>query len=504
MGRARSHILSPPRWSRGGLSRLGDLACVVLLGLMGTTSARATPLENTRYGGLNRGSVVEPHPASIFRNPAVIGLLPGTHAFLDGTARLELSRIARAPIRLDTGAPGAGADLRFPAVTSAHVTPDLYFGATSDLGTRRVVIGLAIFTPYAELHRFADPLDRSVPDGSEPLRYHQIRSDWFHLYVAPVVAVRLHDRLRLGVGFGYARSMLKMVFGRDCAIRGCRGGIAMAPPYEAARWLERVSVTGAENSFFFTFGFLLRLPRQIDVGVAYRSKVVTADRDDVLAEGNAEVRLYDESTGGWSHVSGRARIGYELPDSVAAGVKWRHRKWDFAAGFEWVHWSVHQQIKFTLSGSALSAADMSNFDLRFARHRGFSDVYRVSFLAGYRFRTLHLSFGGLYESTAVPARWLNAAAVDAHKADLLVALEWRVHRRVGLYVGYSVTLAPPVSADPSGFRPADATGCLDDQVDILFSESCRRVMEGKALPAADGSYWQMTHRLGMGISVDYE
>lgn len=491
----------------GILRILGLIGIFGFLGIgatVGANRAFATPLENTRYGGLNRGSVVEPHPASLFRNPAVIGLLPGTHAFLDGTARLELGRIQRSPIRSSTGMPGAGADVRFPAITYAHMTPDLYFAATSDLGTRRVVLGLAIFTPYAEIQRFGDPLDHGPPTGAEPMRYHRIRSDWFHLYVAPVVAVRLHDRFRLGVGFGYARSMLRMAFGRDCGIRACRGGLAAAPPYEASRWLERVAVTGTENSFFFNLGFLLRLPKHVDVGAAYRSKVVTADRENVLAEGSSDVRLYDESTGGWSRITGRARIQYELPDSVAVGVKWRHKKWDFAAGFEWVHWSVHKEIKFTLSGSDFSTADMSNFDVRFTRFRGFEDVYRVSFLAGYRVRKLHLSFGGLYESSAVPARWLNAAAVDAHKADLLVALEWRVHRRVGLYVGYSVTLAPEVSSSPSGFRPSDATGCLADQVDILWSESCRRVMEGKALPSAAGRYWQMVHRLGVGISFDYE
>lgn len=477
----------------GLLASLASLALPLPLG--------ATPLENTRHGGLNRSSTVEPHPASLYRNPAVIGLLGGTHVFLDGTARLELGRIHRTDIDSQTGVPGPGANLRFDAEPFAHVTPDLYFAATSDLGTNRVVVGLAVFTPFSEMQRYPDPA--ALPVGSAPNRYHQIQSDWFHLFVLPAVAVRVHDRFRLGLGFGYVRSMLRMAFARDCAIRSCRTGIS-APPYESPGALERVEVDGAEDSFFFNVGILVRLPSEVDVGLAYRSKVVGVRQSDIRAEGSAEVRRYDEATGGWERIRGRARTEYELPDSLAGGVKWNRQPWDFAWGFEWVRWSVHDELAFTLTGNAFRAADMANWDIRFKRFRGFQDVFRVSFLSGYTFRKgLQLSFGGLFESSAVPQRWLAAGAVDSHKADLLVALLWRPHPSVGIHVGYSVTLSPDLQASPSGFDPRYTTQCVEDQVDILWSDACRLVAQGKGLPTGAGHYWLMVHRLGIGVSYDY-
>lgn len=466
--------------------------------------AGATPLENTRLGGLNRGSVVEPDPASLYRNPAVLGLLPGTHVFLDGTARLEAGRIHRTAIRSDTGLPGAGADLRFASERFTHVTPDLYFAATSDLGTNRVVLGIALFTPYAEMTRYADPGSASPPLGTEANRYHRIRSDWFHLFVLPAVAVRVHDRFRFGLGFGYVRSMLNMAFARDCAIRFCRSGVS-APPFEDPRYAERLTVDGAEDSFLFNIGVLVRLPANVDVGVAYRSKVTTGvNQSNIRAEGDAEIRRYDEATGGWESIRGRARTVYELPDSLAVGVKWEKTPWDLAWGFEWVRWSVHKDLSFTLTGNAFRAAEMANWDLSFKRYRGFRDVFRTSLLAGYHFsKSLLLSFGGLFESSAVPRAWLDAGAVDAHKADLLVALRWRPHRSVGIHIGYSVTLAPDLQVERSGFDPGYATRCVAAQVDILWNEDCRRVAEGKGAPTAAGRYWQIVQRLGVGVSYDY-
>ncbi len=488
--------------------RAHRVALIVALALIGSGpgGASATPLENTHVGGLNRNSVVEPHPASLVRNPAAIGVLRGTHVFVDGTLRAEVGRIRRSAIDTNTGLPGPGADQPSSRERYGHLTPDAFFAVTSDLGTNRVVLGLAVFTPFAEYQSLADPVSNSAPDASAPNRYHRIRSEWFHLFVLPVAAVRLHPRVHLGIGFGYVRSMLNMAFGRDCAIRSCRGGLATAPPYEDPRWTEKVTVQGGEDSFMFSVGLHLKLPRNFDVGMAYRSKVVVVNRDDIRAEGDATVRLYDPTatTPGWQTVRGRARVEYELPDSLAVGLRWHDPRWDLTAGFEWVRWSVHKSLKFNLTGNAFRAVDMSNFDVSFVRYRGFQDVFRARLMAGRRWKTLHLSWGAIFESSAVPRKWLNAAAVDAHKVDLVVALEWRPHRRVGLYIGYSVTLAPDMQVQQSGYDPGAATRCVQDQVDILFSENCQQVSEGKALPTAAGRYWQMVHRLGIGVSFDYE
>jgi len=463
-------------------------------------AAAAAPMENARYGGLHVGSSVEPHPANILRNPAAIGLLGGTHIYLDGTVRLEHGRVRRADVRSDTGNPGPGADLSFADVRYTHWTPDGYFGITTDLGSNLVVIGVALLTPFAEWQRYPGSGGSLDPSQEGPLRYHRIESQWYHMFVSPVVAIRAHKRFFIGLGMTYVRSMFNMVFARDRRLRD-----ASVPPYEDDLSTERVNINGAENSFCFNLGLVFRLPRGVDVGISYRSRVVGVNQTNIRAEGSARVTRWDADSGAWRTYSGRARTTYDLPDALTLGAKWALKTWDFGFGFEWSRWSEHADIGFTLTGNEFRGeAGMTNWDVSFKHYRGFQDVFRVSSSAAKRWgKKVKLTVGAMYESSAVPNEWISASAIDSHKLDLAVGLLWRPHKSIGLYIGYGVILAPEVRVSQSGFDPGHLVRCVEDRVDILWSENCRRAIEGKGLPSAAGRYWMMTHRFGVGISYDY-
>jgi long-subunit fatty acid transport protein len=454
----------------------------VALGLVAPAAAtEAAPLENARYGGLYVGSAVDPHPANILRNPAAIGMLPGTHVFLDGTLRLQHGRVHRADIRSDTGNPGPGADLSFASERFTHILPDGYFGLTSDLGSNLVVIGVALLTPFSEMQRYPGTGSNPVPSREGPLRYHRIESQWFHLFVSPVVAFRAHKRLFIGLGFTYVRSMLNMVFARDRRLRD-----GSVPPYEDGLSTERVDIRGAENSVCFNMGLVFRLPWNIDIGLSYRSKVVGVDRTNIRAEGSVRITRWEAESGGWRTYSGRVRTAYDLPDSLTLGVKWAHRSWDFGFGFEWARWSEHEDIRFTLTGNELRGeAGMANWDVNFVHYRGFVDVFRVSVSAAKRWGSkIKLVVGAMYESTAVPKEWVSAASLDSHKLDLAVGLVWRPHRRVGLYLGYGVILAPEVHVRQSGFDPGHVVRCVELDDDPPHRPRCLvRPLIGRAFGA---------------------
>lgn len=462
--------------------------------------AAAAPLENARYGGLHVGSAVEPHPANILRNPAAIGMLPGTHLYLDGTVRLQHGRIQRSDIRSDTGNPGPGADLTFANVRFSGWTPEGYFGITTDLGSNLVVLGVALLTPFSEWQQYPGAGGSQAPSGDGPVRYHRIESQWFHLFVSPVVAIRAHKRFYIGLGMTYVRSMFNMVFARDGRLR-----TGAVPPYEDGHSTERVQIQGAENSFCFNLGLVARLPGQVDVGISYRSRVVGVNQSNIRAQGRAKVTRWDADSGAWKTYSGRARTAYDLPDALTLGAKWALRSWDFGFGFEWSRWSEHEDLRFTLTGNEFRGeAGMSNWDVNFNRYRGFRDVFRVSTSAAKRWGSkVKISLGAMYESPAVVREWVNAAAIDSHKLDLAVGLVWRPHKNLGLYFGYGIILAPDVVVKQSGFDPGHLVRCVEDRVDILWSENCRRTIEGKGVPSAAGRYWMMTHRFGVGISYDY-
>lgn len=472
---------------------------MIVLGLS-ASAARATPLENPRSGGLFVGSPVDPHPANIMRNPAAIGPLGSLHLYLDGGLRLEHGRVHRSDIRSDTGNPGPGADLSFGSEPFLHLTPDGYFGITWDLGSELVVVGVALHTPFSEWQRFGVSTPDPTPDQESSLRYHRIESRWFHLFLTGAVAVRVHKRFFVGLGISYVRSMLDMVFARDRRLRD-----ASVPPYEDPLSTGRLHIQGAEDSFCFNVGLLIRLPRDVDVGISYRSKVVGVNQSDIRAEGSVRLTRFEADTGAWRTYSGRAVTAYELPDALTLGARWTLKSWDLGFGFEWSRWSEHKDIRFTLTGNQLRGeAGLANWDVNFKQYRGFQDVFRVSVSGAKRLGAkLRLTVGAMYESNAVPRQWVNASAMDSHKLDLAFGLVWRPHRRVGLYVGYGIILAPDVRVEQSGYDPGHVVRCVEDHVDILWSESCQRTIEGKGRPTAAGRYFLMTHRFGLGISYDH-
>jgi long-subunit fatty acid transport protein len=464
-----------------------------------TRTVSAAPVATPRIGGLNFSSPVEDMVTSIYWNPAAIGLVRGTHVFLDFTARLSHGRVSRASIDPATGEPGAG--LSFPKKDFFFWTPDGFGGVCTDLGSESVTIGVAVYTPFAEMERYGGD---TIPGLNAQLRYHRTSSDWFNLYVTPVVGVKFHRRFLAGVGLSYVRSIVKMSFYRDRTIREDYQPDTPNYRVEEPSRSERVRIDATDNSLGFNVGLMFRLPREIDIGFAYRSKALGVGRQNVEAKGVAEVTRYEDGQG-WHTIKGRGRMFYVLPDSVSAAVEWRPRKqWELDLNMEWLHFSVHKDLLFKMSGNAFRAAQMGNWDVNFRHHRGFNDVWRVQVGAAYK-PSEKLKVGGavMYESTAVDTKWVNASAIDEHKVDILLAVRWRPHPSVSLRFGYSLVVIPLVSVNNSGFHPSLTTDCVTGQVDIVWNEACAGVKEGKGLPTAAGDYWLMVHKIGASVAYHY-
>jgi long-subunit fatty acid transport protein len=440
---------------------------------------------------------------SIYWNPAALGMLSGTHVFVDGTLRITHGTVTRRSINPATGRPSVGgAAVSFDAQDFVNLTPDCFFGFSTDLGSDSVVLGVALYTPFAEMERFGG---KTIPGADAPLRYHRVKVDWFNLFVSPVVAVKFHKRFLVGVGLSYVRSIMNMSFYRDRTLRETYQPTATEYTVEDPLRSEKVVFEAAENSVTFNLGVVVRLPAKITLGAAYRSKALGLERSDIEASGKVRVTRFDEDVGKWTEVAGRAKVYYALPDSFVFGAGWKVQpQWQLNLSLEWLHYAVHKDIHFKFSGNAFRAAAMGNWDVNFRHYRGFNDVWRVNAGAAYKpIKTLRVGGGVRYESTAVKKKWVNPAAMDGHKADFLFTAEWYPHRSVSIHLGYSVILTAPLDVKHSGFDPAKTTSCVTNQVDIVWNDDCNAVNAGKGLPTAAGKYWFVTHKVGLGVAYHY-
>ena len=485
-------------------------------------SASGTPLLESRVGGLSLVGPATAHPASVFYNPATLTLLPGHHAFLDGTYRLGIGSAARRQTTAETGAPTAGSssqDLR-------EQFPQLFLGLTSDLGSETVVVSVILHTPYAYRYSYLrGPSEGSLfdPGAQGPTRYHAVDFTLFHLYVTPAASFKLADFLSVGVSFSYVFGLLDYSFVRDAALSGgsvrsggqyvglddCGAGSACNYGADAAA--EAVHVRGKSNSVAFALGVLGRPHPNVDIGLAYVSRVLGIGGDNIPAKGEAWVRRSaaslanaakdPELSGVERDLSGRGTVSYSLPDMVHLGVTWRVRP-RLALGLQlhWIHFGVHDNLDIRLSGSRFH--DRPVVPDRIVHYRGFQDVWGGQLSAAYQLtKHLQLQAASLVQSSAVPSDAASPAAVDNLTVDSFVSLVWSLPRRVTLRVGYGLELMPSAKAADSVYSPSDMVACVDGHYDVELPQ-CQRATAGRGLASAAGEYSLMTHRFGMSISYD--
>ncbi len=461
----------------------------------------AAPMATPRVGGLTLSSPTAASLTSLYWNPAALGRMRGTRFLLDGSLRFTNLWVQRSSIDPSTGSPSSGpGSVAFPSSNHLFLTPDCYGALSTDLGGQAIVLGLAVYTPFAEMERFGK---NEVPGTSMPLRYHRVRSDWFNLFVTPVVAARLHRRFFVGVGLSYVRSMVRMSFFRDRTIREDYRPESTDYRVENPMRSELVDLETTDNSFGFTLGVLINLPKRVRVGVAYRSRALGLGRTDIESTGTAKVTRWSEEQG-WHQVSGRGRVFYDLPDSLSVGVEWQaNPRWLLDVSMEWMHFGLHRDLSFKLTGNEFRAEDMANWDVNFKRYRGFRDVWRLQVAGAFRpIEQVRLVASLLLETSALEKKWVNPAAVDNHKLDLLVAVEYTPHPMVTLGLGYSIQAMLPMDVD-SGFDPGATTRCVENKVDIVWSEDCNEVSAGRGLPTASGSYSLLVQKVGFSVGFQY-
>ncbi len=481
--------------------RILPMAVAVLVNAL-ASSVQAAPMATPRVGGLTLASPTAASLTSLYWNPAALGRLRGTRFLLDGTLRITNLWIQRASIDPSTGLESSGpGSVAFPETKNLFLTPDCYGAFSTDLGGQSIVLGVAVYTPFAEMERLGG---QKVPGVDAPLRYHRVRSDWFNLFVTPVVAARLHSRVFVGVGLSYVRSMVHMAYYRDRTIREDYRPQSSDYRVEDPRRSELVDLETTDNSFSFSLGILVNLPKRVRLGLSYRSRALGLGRTDIESTGKVQVTRWSEEQG-WHQVTGRGRLFYDLPDSLSAGVEWAITdRWLLDVSFEWVHFGLHENLAFKFTGNAFRAEEMANWDVNFKRYRGFRDVWRVQTAGAYRpIEQLRLAAALLFESSALDSRWVNPAAVDGHKLDLLVSLEYMPHAMVTIGLGYSIQAMLPMNVE-SGFDPSATTRCVENRVDIVWSEDCNEVSAGRGLPTASGTYRILVQKIGLSVAFQYQ
>ena len=519
-----------------GATALLSLAAALVL-----TPAGASPLVDSRVGGLGLIGPASPHLASVYYNPAALELSPGHHIVLDSTVRLGHGAYERALVDPTTGEPSGKGFASSEGLL--EVFPQLFLGLSSDLGSDSVKVAVYACTPVARRMSLVqgeglssaglDLRDRSADQRTEVLeelfdprsqgaaRYQAVDFTLYHLNVTVAASYAIIDELVLGVSMSYVFGLLDLGFVRDRAPEGgskldpdkgeyvalddCGAGTACN--YENAAAAEAVRVSGSSHSIAFSAGILARLHPDVDVGAGYTSRVYGAAGDSVQTSGDAWVLRSPAAVDNFGSPApprdqvGRSTVTYSLPQMVHAGVNWRVRPWLALNGqFRWLHTSTHDRLVIRFTGTEFR--EEPRMPDRIVLYRGFQDVFAIQLGAGFRLgQQVVLQVATMLETSAVPLEATTVTTVDGVKLDSMVSLRWHMGGGFTLRAGYGLAAMPAAEVERSGFSPSKMSTCVDNRFNVDL-QACKQSEQGRGLPSAAGSYTLLTHRMGLGLSYD--
>jgi long-subunit fatty acid transport protein len=519
LGRGRAH-----RWP--GRGRSAVTVAVALGWLTGAAlhgpRAHAAPLDDPFVGGLSFSGPTSPTLASIYWNPAALGLVRGTQLMIAGTGHASSTHIARGSIDPGTGAPGVGRD---PGAASASdltqpvqwpIGPGSFLGISSDLGGDRFTVGFATYMPFVEQTKFTAPTL-----GTAPTRYQALTVDLRNLALVPALSVRFAGDFRIGIAPGFLFSTGHLVFEQDTALdaglAGLQGDCGGQPcgaenPAAAARYDidSGHGLSSAKFSVTLAGGIYYRR-RTLEIGLAYSSRPLGGDISGVeVAAENTTITTPTRAGGapvGCGVGAGRSArcvfgdLGYRLPDIWILGVGWHLGPGlELSAMARWIWFHVHDRIDVRVTGPTLQAAGIPE---HVVLYRGFQDVWDLRGRLAYWWRErVRLGAELRLETSAVDASAVNAAAVDGLKIEPVGLVELRVTRHLWLGAGYGIAWMPTVTATSSAFDPTAATRCALANGDLL-NAGCQDRLAGRARPTATGSYQRTTQDFGLTVTAKF-
>ncbi len=447
-------------------------------------------------GGLDPGVPTHVTPTGIVTNPAVLGYLRGTNLAIYYSPVFQSLEADRTFILSTTGNPGAGADINFPSVSYSNNITDYFFGATTDFGQDRVILGVAVYSPFHQ--DFTNP--------ASPLRYHLIDRSIMNLFITSVLALKVHRKFHIGFGLSYVYTKIRMEMVRDRYLRGDIPDGSTETFEQGGKADEKISLNTEDNNLGFQFGFYYMIKKWLFLGGSYRSKIRSLDSGYVRTKGSGSITRWSDAEGRYVTLEGKATLRTTFPESANIGIKMRfNRNWWGDLSLTWDRWSDHSKLQVLLSGNDFANSSLTNWDLSINSYRGFQDVFAPQLSFFFNQRTGFSFITSLkYSPPATPQKWVNPAAVDNHSFDLMLSTSFQIFKFLSIRLAYTLEYMIPITVKDSGFDPSIARTCLENHIDVAWCDECLQTMNnGKALPSAAGTYRKFTHQIGVGLHVTF-
>jgi len=303
----------------------------------------------------------------------------------------------------------------------------------------RWAVGLGVFAPYGLVSEWPETFEG---------RFLGYRSDLKTIYIQPTVAYRLSNRVALGLGVDYIRSIVDLKQRVDLSSQAAAPGVTFASlGIPAETDFADANVHGKSWSATLHFGGLFKLHNRVDFGVRYLMRSLADVRGEAdftqvgtgitLAAGNPLGRPagtpLDSVVAPQFTATGALRSGQiatariDLPDQLVAGIAVRPMdKLQLLADIQWVHWRQFREIPlaFAFAGTRTLVEDYDDtFGYRFGAE------YTVS-------PSLMLRGGWLYHEAAAPDQTVTPLLPEAERSEITLGASFNLRSHMKVHLAF--------------------------------------------------------------------
>jgi long-chain fatty acid transport protein len=408
------------------LQTIGRQALVFLVFTLIAGPAFAAGFAVARFGG-EHGNPTESNPASLYYNPAGIGMSNGTNTTVDLTFVWRKASYTRSTDVIDEAAPfgdDTEANAAASAANSGEGTLDNFLispmlGVTTDLGLDSPLrLGLAFFAPFGGQAVWDSAEASEQFPGAEdgPQRWYTIDGVIQTLSVTTGVAYLIESlRLSIGLSGNLYLSTIDTIrarngTGRDDLVSG------------GALQEGRSQVTASSTDFGLGVGILSEtIADTLWLGLSYQSRPNLTGGMVYEGELNNLLGVAQPS-------SEEILLTSDLPDIIRLGVRARPMdNIEIRAWGDYTRWSIFEKMCIARKGTDVDNACKTNTDGSLVNQdqapnivqvlqRNWQDSFGGRLSASWwPVPELEIDAGGGFDSNAVPDKVLEPALMDMNK-----------------------------------------------------------------------------------------
>ena len=406
---------------------------------------------------------------SLFFNPA-------------GMSRLEQAQV----IALTSGIE-ITSEFRNSGSTAAFGQP--LGGSGGDAGEWNLVPGAYLAVPLGD--KFSIGLGVNAPFGLKLAyddgwagRFQALSSEIETLNVNPSVAMRVNDRLSIGVGFSYQRLQAELTNAVNYSAAVAQGvqqlvargqlPAAAAPGIIAANaGLEgHARVRGDDTGWGFNVGVLYDASDTTRIGLSYRSTIdydvggtVTFTPPTTVSNPIGASIVAAAGAPGALLSSGPVSVALKVPDSALLSLQQQiGEKLTLLGDVAWTGWSTVQELRVVRDTGATVSVTPERW----------RDVMRYAFGASYELSPqFTLRAGTAYDNTPVPDATRTPRLPDTDRIWLTTGARWQPTDSLLLDFGYAHLFSKTVPLNQNAGNTA-ASGMLvgeqESDIDIVTAQ----------------------------------